>query len=70
MTESRYDCYLCYRYKPFAIISLETNDTLILPNNTLTIIEKEAIMTIEFIIKKKLFFYPKRLSDFIVPGFS
>lgn len=52
MTESTYDPCLLHRYEPFGTIGLQTDDTLMLANNTFASMEEEAIKTAKFITKE------------------
>ena len=59
MTESTYNLSLLYRYEPFSIVGLQTDDTLMLANNNFTAIEEEAIKTAKFMTKKQAYLLPK-----------
>lgn len=52
MTELNYNFYLFYRYKSFSIVCLQTNNTLMLVNNTFATIKEEVIKTVKFMTKK------------------
>lgn len=52
MFESTYNPYLFHRFEPFSIVELQTNDTLILANNSFAHKEDKAIKTAKFITKE------------------
>ncbi len=53
MTESTYDPCLLYRCEPYGIVGLQTDDTLMLANNTFAAIEEEAIKTAKLMTKQR-----------------
>ncbi len=59
MTDSTYNPCLIYRCEPFGIVGLQTDDTLMLANNTFAAIEEEAIKTAKFITKERACLSPK-----------
>lgn len=48
-----YNPCLLHRYKPFDIVELQTDDTLMLANKTFAAIEKKTIKIIKFMTKKQ-----------------
>lgn len=64
MTESTYDPCLLFRYERFSIIDLQTDNTLMLANNTFTSIEEKTIKTARFMTKKQACFLLKILIKF------
>ena len=52
MTKSIYDPCLLYKYEPFGIVSLQTDNILILTNNTFVAIEEKAIKIAKLMTKK------------------
>ena len=58
MSESTYDLYLLYRCEPFGIIGLQTNNILMLANNTFAVMKAEDIKTAKFMIKKQACLLP------------
>lgn len=66
MTESTYKPCLLYRCKPFGLVGPQTDDTLILANDTFATAKEEAIKTPKFMTKKQACL-PKHLSSSMVP---
>ena len=53
MDQSIYNPYLLYSNKPFKIISLQTNNTLFLTNNTFVEAKQSKLYKAKFITKKQ-----------------
>ncbi len=52
MTESTYDPCLLHRCESFGTVGLQTDDTLMLTNNTFAFMAEEAIKTAKFMTKE------------------
>lgn len=55
--ESNSNSCLLYRYDLLGIVDLQTNDTLMLANNTFTTIDEKAIKMVKFITNKRDYFF-------------
>lgn len=64
MTELTYDPCLLYRCAPFDFVGLQTDDTLMLANDTFAATEEEAIKTAKFITKERAYLSLETLIKF------
>lgn len=59
MSESTYDPCLLHRCELFGIVGLQTDDTLMLANNTFAAMEEEVIKTAKFMTKERACLLPQ-----------